>query len=109
MQRLALNVTRRWKRYPGEWSLQVLIPSALGDERVLGQAHDLNQGGMALKLPKELKIGARVKLNLTFAGFIQPLTLLAMVRNRVGSTHGMQFINPSRQQQEMIAAKFART
>lgn len=93
---------RRWKRYPVILSLRARVPTESGLQFVDAHGRDISQGGMAVYVPAELERGQSILLQLTFPGLRQPLNLLALVKNRVGSKYGVEFINPTPYQQEII-------
>ena len=93
---------RRWKRYPVILSLRARVPTKSGVQFVDAHGRDISQGGMAVYVPAELERGQSILLQLTFPGLPQPLNLLALVKNRVGSKYGVEFVNPTPYQQGVI-------
>ena len=91
---------RRWTRYNVSLSLRVRVPTASGEEFMLAHGRDVSQGGMAVYVPADLEIGNAVLLELIFPGTEKPLTLHATIKNRMGFKYGVEFMNPTPEQQE---------
>ncbi len=70
---------------------------------IQGRLCNLSLGGLAALLPVELAVGERVELDLTLPSVAQPLKLKAVIRNRRGSTYGMEFTDTTRSQRAVIA------
>ena len=101
-QPVSYTAKRRWTRYPVSLSLRALVPTDSGEEYMLAHGRDVSQGGMALYVPVELEIDQVILLELTFPGLPQPISLSATVKNRVGFKYGVEFVAPTREQQETI-------
>lgn len=93
---------RRWTRYPVSLSLRVRVPTDSGQEFMLAHGRDVSQGGMAVYVPAELEPGDTVLLELIFPGLQQPIRLSGSVKNRTGFKYGVEFNQPTLQQQETI-------
>lgn len=93
---------RRWTRYPVSLSLRVRVPTESGQEFMLAHGRDVSQGGMAVYVPAELEVGNIVLLELSFPGLQQPIALSGAVKNRTGFKYGVEFNQPTPQQQEII-------
>jgi len=93
---------RRWERQ------SVLIPVnitvLLEGERnsFRGQASDISRGGMRLFLTRELPVGASLMLEFLIPYNTTEFVVRGIVRNRDGFTHGVEFLNPAAQLQQMI-------
>jgi len=89
---------RRWKRYPVSLSLRVKVPPSAGGVYMLAHGRDASQGGMAVYVPAEIEINDIVVLEL-FSDSEQPLFINGVVKNREGFKYGIEFINPTPEQQ----------
>ena len=93
---------RRWERQA------VMIPVSvtvfLNGERMnlRGEASDISRGGMRLFLTREFEAGTSVVLEFLIPYNTTEFVLRGVVRNRVGFNHGLEFLNPSPQQEQMI-------
>jgi len=93
---------RRWERHA------VVIPVSvtvfLNGERsnLRGEASDISRGGMRLFLTRELEAGTSVILEFLIPYNTAEFVLRGVVRNRVGFNHGLEFLNPSPLQEQMI-------
>lgn len=99
---------RRWPRFAVDLSLRVRIPSSAGKEYVLAHGRDVSQGGMALYVPLEFEIGDIAELELSFPGVDAVVTLQATVRNREGFKYGVEFLQPTTEQQNIILTNLHR-
>jgi len=93
---------RRWERHV------VVIPVSvtvfLNGERLnlRGEASDISRGGMRLFLTRELDAGTSVILEFLIPYNTTEFVVRGVVRNRVGFNHGLEFLNPSARQEQMI-------
>lgn len=93
---------RRWERHA------VVIPVSvtvfLNGERLnlRGEASDISRGGMRLFLTRELEAGTSVILEFLIPYNTTEFVLRGVVRNRVGFNHGLEFLNPTPLQEQMI-------
>jgi c-di-GMP-binding flagellar brake protein YcgR len=93
---------RRWER------LSVVIPVSvtvfLNGERLnlRGEASDISRGGMRLFSTRELEAGTSVILEFLIPYNTTEFVLRGVVRNRVGFNHGLEFLNPTPLQEQMI-------
>src|SRR5215471_17851932 len=95
-------IARRWPRFAVDLSLRVRVPDSPEKEYVLAHGRDVSQGGMALYVPVELEIGDVADLELSFPGVDAPVSLRATVKNRKGFHYGVEFIDPTTEQQNVI-------
>lgn len=95
---------RRWPRYAVSVSLRMRVPTGSGQEYMLAHGRDVSQGGMAVYVPVELEVGQTVLLELIFPCHQQPVSLSATVKNRTGFKYGVEFLNPTQEQQQSILA-----
>ena len=98
------STMRRWTRYAVSVSLRVRIPTSSGQEYMLAHGRDVSQGGMAVYIPVELEIGQAILLEMIFPCLQQPVLLSATVKNRIGFKYGVEFLEPTEEQQETILA-----
>ena len=95
---------RRWPRYQVSLPLRIAVATPSGHEYMLAHGRDASQGGMAVYVPAELEPGDSVTLELIFTNPQETVTLRAVIKNRVGFKYGVEFINPSPEQQQTILA-----
>src|SRR6476660_9087092 len=96
------SAIRRWARYSVNLRLRLRIATPSGHEYMLGQARDVSQGGMAVYVPVELDVGDIAAMELFFPNSQEPITLSAVVKNRIGFKYGVEFVSPSPDQQQAI-------
>lgn len=93
---------RRWER------LAVIIPVNitvfLNGQRLSlrGEASDISRGGMRLFLTRELESGTSLILEFLIPYNTMEFVVRGVIRNRVGFTHGVEFLNSTPYQQQMI-------
>ena len=93
---------RRWER------LVVVIPvnvtAFINGQRLSlrGQASDISRGGMRLFVTRELDSGTSLMLEFLIPYNTMEFVLRGIIRNRDGFTHGVEFLNPTVYQQQMI-------
>lgn len=93
---------RRWERQA------VVIPvnftAIINGQRasLRGQASDISRGGMRLFVTRELALGTSLMLEFLIPYHTTEFALRGVVRNREGFTHGVEFLNPTPYQQQMI-------
>ena len=86
---------RRFTRYGTDVSLGVTVHRNDGDLRVQGRCCELAEAGLCVIIPEQLLtliIGEMVILDLSLPGLRCHLTIRAIVRNRVGQRHGVEFM-----------------
>jgi hypothetical protein len=93
---------RRWERH--DTSIPVEVTVLLNGDRFNhhGQASDISRGGMRLFLPRELEPGTSLSLEFSIPYQAVKFNLYGIVRNRAGFNHGIEFINATPHQEEMI-------
>lgn len=93
---------RRYERHA------VIIPvtvSLLVDgqrSKLNAQASDVSKGGLSLFVTREIAIGASLQVDFVLPYSSTPLALRSVVRTRSGFNYGIEFINPTPEQQEII-------
>jgi len=100
--RIKKEEARRWERH--STSIPVDVTVILNGERFnhRGEASDISRGGMRLFLPRELDPGASLTLEFQIPYQAVKFNLCGVIRNRAGFNHGVEFINATRYQEEMI-------
>jgi hypothetical protein len=100
---------RRWRRYHFDLPVRLTVNNA--DIGVSVRGTELNEGGIAICTPTELKIGDRLQLEFTppYSGL--PITLPAVVRNNSDNRYGLEFTgsNPAEQQEIALLRLFVRS
>jgi len=93
---------RRWERH--SIVIPVSVTVFLNGERLnlRGEASDISRGGMRLFLTRELEAGTSLVLEFLIPYNTTEFVVRGVVRNRVGFNHGLEFLNPSPLQEQMI-------
>lgn len=93
---------RRWERH--EIVIPVSVTVFLNGERLnlRGEASDISRGGMRLFLTRELEAGTSVVLEFLIPYNTTEFVVRGVVRHRVGFNHGLEFLNPTPLQEQMI-------
>lgn len=93
---------RRWERQSVVIPVNVTV--FLDGQRTTfrGQASDISRGGMRLFVTRELPFGTSLHLEFLIPYNTTEFILRGVVRNRDGFTHGVEFLNPTAHQQQMI-------
>ncbi len=92
---------RRFERFEVEARVKVSVTRK--GEKVLftGTAHDISVGGMALFLGGDLNIGETITVTFALI-FSTQLVIQGVVRSRDRFEYGIEFLSPSKAQQEEI-------
>ena len=93
---------RRWERQSVLIPVNVTVFFDGQRSSFRGQASDISRGGMRLFLTRELPFGASLTLEFLIPYNTTEFILRGVVRNRDGFTHGVEFLNPTPHQQQMI-------
>ena len=93
---------RRWERQSVVIPVNVTVFLDGQRSSFRGQASDISRGGMRLFLTRELPFGTGVTLEFLIPYNTQEFILRGVVRNRAGFTHGVEFLNLTAHQQQMI-------
>ncbi len=93
---------RRWERH--DVTIPVTVTTVVNGERSSfgGQACDMSIGGLRLFLTREVEPGTSLQMEFPLPYHSAELVVRGVVRNRSGFTHGVEFVGPTRDQQEMI-------
>ncbi|MFZ0420068.1 MAG: PilZ domain-containing protein [Candidatus Sulfotelmatobacter sp.] len=94
---------RRWERY--EVKIRTKITVNLNGETLCfhGEASDVSIGGLRLFMPRPLEPGIIVLMELSLPYNSQGMAIRGLIRNRNGFSYGVEFLNPTPYQQEVIA------
>jgi hypothetical protein len=85
--------SRRWERFKVTVRVHIVYTRDGVKLECDGTAHDISIGGMALFLPRELKVGEAI--HVTFAlPYSDTVALTGVVRNRRSFEFGIEFVNP---------------
>jgi hypothetical protein len=93
---------RRWERYNVTIDVSVTAGVNGRNVRLSGQANDVSKGGLRLFLTRVFEPGTSLTLEFLLPYSSTELMLRGVVRNRAGFTHGIEFVNPSAHQQQII-------
>jgi len=93
---------RRWERY--NVTIDVNVTTVLNGQYASfsGQACDVSKGGLRLFVTRAIEPGSSLSLEFLLPYHSSELAVRGVVRNRAGFTHGVEFINPTPYQQQMI-------
>lgn len=93
---------RSWERH--SMAIPVNITLFLDGHRnnFRGEASDISRGGMRLFLTRELPAGTSVVLEFLIPYNTPEFVVRGVIRNRHGFNHGVEFLNPTPYQQQMI-------
>jgi len=93
---------RRWERHA--ITIPVAVSLLIKGERTKfhSQATDVSRGGLSVFMTREIPIGVRVQLDFLLPYSSTPLTLRGIVRTRHGFNHGIEFVHPTHEQQEIL-------
>lgn len=93
---------RRWERHSVMIPVNITVFIDGQRSNFRGEASDISRGGMRLFLTRELPFGTSVILEFLIPYNTQEFIVRGVIRNRVGFTHGVEFLNPTPDQQQMI-------
>lgn len=82
---------RRWLRFSVDVPLRIIIQNGKDSLVLQGRGKDLNEGGMAVFVGVELRIGQQIALEFTPAYPSEPIRIRCVVRNRRGYVYGVEF------------------
>ena len=95
------KANRRFERFEVEARVKVSV-TRKGEKIVFtGTAHDISVGGMALFLGGDLQIGEAVTVTFALV-FSTQLVIQGIIRSRERYEYGVEFLNPSKTQQDEI-------
>jgi PilZ domain len=93
---------RRWERHTVVIPVDVTVTLNGQRCKFRGEASDISLGGMRLFVTREIPDGSSLLLEFLIPYNTTELILRAVVRNREGFTHGIEFLNPTPLQLQMI-------
>lgn len=93
---------RRWERHAVTIPVNVELLVDGQRTRFHSQACDISRGGLSLFMTREIPIGVSVQLDFLLPYSSTPLLLRGVVRTRSGFNHGIEFVEPTDEQQEII-------
>jgi c-di-GMP-binding flagellar brake protein YcgR len=93
---------RRWERQSVVIPVNVTVVLEGQRHSFRGQTSDISRGGMRLFLTRELPFGTSLTLEFLMPYNTMQLVVRGVIRNRDGFTHGVEFLNPTDQQQQLI-------
>jgi len=93
---------RRWERH--HLAIPVSVTGFLNGQRLSfrGEASDISRGGMRLFVTRGLEPGTSLILEFLIPYSTLEFVVRGVIRNREGFTHGIEFLNPTVYQQQMI-------
>lgn len=98
------SIQRMHPRYNFDIGVAVINPEP--DRKLFrGRMVDLSLGGTSIRLPADLEVGMIVQLELLLPLAKEPACLRAIVRNRLVSRYGFEFLNAT----PLILAQLQRT
>ncbi len=94
---------RRWERYPVKIRTKITINQNGKSSLLHGEASDVSRGGLKLFIPRDLEPGFIVLMELSLPYHSQVMAIRGILRNRHGFNYGIEFVNPTQQEQDTIA------
>lgn len=88
----ALTHTRRWRRYPLDVPIRVIVDTPDKTKVIDGRGNELSEGGMAVTAGAELNPGREVAIEFTPAYTCVPIRVRGTVRNRTGYRYRVEFL-----------------
>ena len=93
---------RRSQRFKVELAVKVHLSDAGRPTVAHGRGSNISDGGMQLFISRNLEVGQLVTLELSLPYHRKKLTLRAVIKNRVSFNYGVEFVNPSEGDREVI-------
>lgn len=100
---------RRWRRYPFDASLRVVIDRSAETTVVDGRGVRFSEGGLCLFAAANLPVGTQVKVEFRAPDTDEPVKVRGKVRNRSVYLYGVEFLADKfedRQQLARLSAEF---
>lgn len=94
--------SRRWDRYHVMISVNVTMMENGRYITFAGQACDVSKGGLRLFVTRTIEEGTALTLQFLLPYYSTRLEIKGVVRNRDGFTHGVEFIDPTADQQHIL-------
>ena len=93
---------RRWQRFPIHVPVSLVVHRATHVDRVKASGSELNEAGMCLFAPGEMRSGTQVAVEFTPPLSDESLRLWARVRNRCGYRYGLEFLTENKSEKERV-------
>lgn len=93
---------RRFERLTVDLRVRVFASIAGKSRLSYGRAHDLGEGGLALYVPLELKVGQEVRLEIEIPNARFKFGIRGLVRSADGYRYGIEFRDLSRKELEEL-------
>lgn len=100
----AFRTLRRWARLKIRVPVTVVVRKPEKTQFVRARGEDLNEGGIAIFVGTELRLGDTVEISFTPPYQGNPMAARAVVRNRRGYTYGMEFVTETDEDQKQVAS-----
>jgi len=84
--------TRRWRRYPLDVPIRVIVQTPEKTKLYDGRGNELSEGGMAVTAGVELKAEDTIAIEFTPPYAANPIRVRGTVRNRQGYRYGVEFL-----------------
>jgi hypothetical protein len=100
---------RRWRRYPFDASLRLVVDHSAEATVVNGRGVHFSEGGICLFAAANLPVGSQVKLEFRTPHTDEPVRIRGKVRNRSVYLYGVEFLSDKfeeRQQLARLSAEF---
>ncbi len=83
---------RRWQRFPLQVPVRLVVHRPAKLDATIGNASELNEGGMRVNAGIEMEPGDQVTVEFTPPSTTDRLRLWAQVRNRHENYYGLEFL-----------------
>jgi len=101
-RRTRKSYTRGFVRYRTELPLVLEFLGRHGYVRVHGRCFEIAEAGLGAVTTSELAVGDMVSVELFIPDMLEPITVRAVVRHRMGFLHGCEFVGLLPEQMEWI-------
>jgi hypothetical protein len=91
---------RRWERYNADIPIRVIVQNEMKVTIFDGRGRSLNEGGMAVYVGTELRLGAEVAIEFTPAYAQLPIRVEARICNRNGYQYGLELLTVTTDQKQ---------
>jgi hypothetical protein len=91
---------RRWERYNADIPIRVIVQNEMKVTIFDGRGRSLNEGGMAVYVGTELRLGAEVAIEFTPAYAQLPIRVEARICNRTGYQYGLELLTVTTDQKQ---------
>ncbi len=93
---------RNAPRYDADFQVWLTLPASKGGSRLSGYATDLSAGGIGVHVGTQIEVGHLVTVEVIPPRCQRLLQLRAIVRRRAGYQYGLEFLQPTSLQKELI-------